>query len=147
MTYPWHPAFDTDVDVLYEEKRRGEVVYVCLLPNDSGAVIPKWMFNDGKCSEMQVAESRASLPALIEVRAILTELGFHGSDVAAGRRDEEGASAKKDQESSSAVVAVATHAEPKPHRRARAQGARKRRSTAGAPAERGGGEEGKEAIR
>jgi hypothetical protein len=76
LLYRWHPAFDSEVDVLYEERRRGETVYVCLLPNDSGVVIPTWMFSAAACDAMKIGAPRASLGALNEVRAILSEIGF-----------------------------------------------------------------------
>jgi hypothetical protein len=89
MLYPWHPAFGTDVDVLYEEQRRGEIVYVCLLPDDTGVVIPKWMFSAAAVSRVGVGAPRASLRALVDARAILTEVGFHLSRPAPAERAEE----------------------------------------------------------
>jgi hypothetical protein len=100
MLYRWHPAFDTEIDVLYEEQRRGEAVYVCLLPNDSGVVIPTWMFSAALCASMAIGSPRASLRALIEARAILTEVGSHDSRAAAERREQEKADANANTEKS-----------------------------------------------
>jgi hypothetical protein len=47
VTYAWHPGFDTDIDVVYDEIRGGERVYVCLLQNDSGVVIVAELGFDG----------------------------------------------------------------------------------------------------
>jgi hypothetical protein len=52
------------------------------------------MFNAGVCASMSIGTPRASLRALIEVRAILTEVGFHDSRTAVERRGEEKVDAK-----------------------------------------------------
>ncbi len=77
MAYPWHPAFGKHIDVIYQEKRRGESVYVVVLPNDSGATIPVWMCDPGTCAKMTLGHPHINVRSLEELRAILTELGFH----------------------------------------------------------------------
>ena len=51
--------------------------------------IPTWMFNPGTCASMSIGAPRASVRALVEVRTILTEVGFHASRTAVERRGEE----------------------------------------------------------
>jgi hypothetical protein len=82
------------IDVLYEEFRRSERVYVCLLPNDSGMVIPAWMFDPALCACMKLGAPVLSMGALQEARAILTELGSDGSVAAPDARQKERADAK-----------------------------------------------------
>jgi hypothetical protein len=43
------------------------------------------MFNEARCASMILGRPQASLRALNEARAILTELGFHGSQGAGER--------------------------------------------------------------
>jgi hypothetical protein len=62
--YPWHSAFDTEIDVAYEERRRGERVYVCVLANDSGVVIPAWMFDPAACAGLKLGAPRVCVAAL-----------------------------------------------------------------------------------
>jgi hypothetical protein len=107
VLYPWHPAFGSDIDVLYEEQRRGETVCVCLLSNDSGVVIPKWMFSAAATSRMSIGESRPSLRALIDVRALLAEVGFHGGCPAIRGRAAEEDNAKVRQAAEGVTPAAA----------------------------------------
>ena len=50
--YRWHPPFGGEVDVAYEEVRRHERVYVCLVRNDSSVMIPAWMCDPIACTKM-----------------------------------------------------------------------------------------------
>jgi hypothetical protein len=121
VLYRWHPAFDSEIDVLYEEQRRGETVYVCLLPNDSGVVIPTWMFNAALCASMAVGAPRASLRALIEARVILTEVGFDYSRTAPERREEERADDNASTKRGAKGVAAGAAVERESHHEARHQ--------------------------
>ena len=84
--YPWHPAHGSEIDVHYREKRGGEEVFVCTLPNAAAAVVvPGWMFERRSCSGMILGPRRSSIGALREVRSILDEIrsakanGSHGT--------------------------------------------------------------------
>lgn len=73
--YPWHPAHGSTIDVHYREKRGGEDVLVCTLPNAAAAVVvPAWMFDRALCSRLTLGPRRASVPALREVRAVIDEV-------------------------------------------------------------------------
>jgi hypothetical protein len=129
VLYRWHPAFDSEIDVLYEEQRRGEAVYVCLLPNDSGVVIPTWIFSAALCASMAIGAPRASLRALIEARAILTEVGFHGPRTAAERREQEKADANASTEKSVTARAATELESNHEARRQKPSGGRQAAST------------------
>jgi hypothetical protein len=74
--YAWHPAFDKEVEVQYRESRRGETVRVCVMEDQSGLVIPDWMFDRSKCASFTIGAPRVSIPAIVDLRALLTEIGF-----------------------------------------------------------------------
>jgi hypothetical protein len=106
-------------------------VYVCLLPDDSSVVVPKWMFEAATCASMKLGTPRCSLRALNEVHALLTELGFHRRRTAL---KEQPAEAKRgeskteiDRKTSTPVAAIARERTP---RKAQPKGLRARRATA-----------------
>jgi hypothetical protein len=68
--------FGRDVEVLYRESRRGEAVRVCLLEDQSGHVIPEWMFEPTGCAAITVGAPRVSIPAIADLRLLLADLGF-----------------------------------------------------------------------
>jgi hypothetical protein len=59
---------------LYRERRGDEEVFVCVIADDAGVVIPAWMFDSVVCSGMTIGERRASIVALREVRRIVDEI-------------------------------------------------------------------------
>lgn len=72
--YPWHPARGVEIEVHYREKRGGEDVYVCTIADDTGVVVPAWMFDQGFCSQLILGTRRTSTAALRELRGILDEI-------------------------------------------------------------------------
>jgi len=75
--------------VQYREVRRGEVVFVCVMPDRTGEVIPAWMFDPAACARMALGLPRVAVEALEQVRAILREVGFDGGAVARDERPQE----------------------------------------------------------
>jgi len=85
--YAWHPAFGSEVDVLYREARRGEDVHVCVRPDGSGVVIPSWMFDSARCGSMVlVTRPHPSLPVGLAIG--LAGLVLHGLLVHDARDDQ-----------------------------------------------------------
>jgi len=108
--YPWHAAFGGEIEVLYEELRRDERVYVCMRPNDSTVVIPAWMCESAACANMKLGKPRASVAALEDVRVILTELGFHRCSTATETRPEESANESVNKSENHEGIPAATPA-------------------------------------
>jgi hypothetical protein len=65
------------VAVLYSEKRAGAHRFVCTLADDSGVVIPAWMFDAAVCSRMTFGVRSPSIAAPIgnplRLRAVVLE--------------------------------------------------------------------------
>jgi hypothetical protein len=71
VRYRWHAYFARELSVLYRETRRGESVYVCLMPDGTGSVVPEWMFDAAECLRHDLGPPRASIDALLDLRALL----------------------------------------------------------------------------
>jgi len=73
--YPWHAAYGREVDVHYREKRGGEEVFVCTLPNAGAAVVvPAWMFDRAFCSGLKLGVRRVSTAALRDALSMVDEI-------------------------------------------------------------------------
>ena len=75
MRYRWHAYFDRDLAVLYRETRRGEIVYVCVMPDGTGSVVPEWMFDSAVCTQSEIGAARLSVDAMLDLRALLAAIG------------------------------------------------------------------------
>jgi hypothetical protein len=73
VVYPWHPAFSANIKAHFTKHHRGERVYVCLMPNDSGVVIPAWMFDVGACAPMKLGRLRVSMAVLEDLCVIFSD--------------------------------------------------------------------------
>jgi hypothetical protein len=71
VQYAWHAYFGEELDVLYRETRRGEIVYICLMPDQTGGVIPEWMFDASRSGRSELGAACASIAALQDLRALL----------------------------------------------------------------------------
>ena len=128
------------MDVVYEELRRGDKVYVCLELNESSVAVPRWMFDSAACAGMKVGSPQVSVAALEEVRVILAELGFDGSAAAINPRLKESAHATlEDVKDTRAVAAVAARFERRTSRESRRKEPQDGRRSPSATATRGGG--------
>ena len=110
VRYAWHPEYEREIEVLYREERNGEEVFICVLPDGSGQVVPTWMFDGARCVGMRVGAPRASASALEQLRVLLRELGFDSesaADVGRPQEVQDEAEAKSRDEASEAVVARA----------------------------------------
>jgi hypothetical protein len=75
VRYRWHAYFDRDLSVVYRETRRGEIVYVCVMPDGTGCVVPEWMFDSAACAHPELGEPQVSVDALLDLRALLMAIG------------------------------------------------------------------------
>jgi len=58
-----------------EQRAGGEVVHVECSPGIV-IVVPAWMLSATTCAAMELGDPRASVAALAELRALLSQLGF-----------------------------------------------------------------------
>jgi hypothetical protein len=75
VRYRWHAYFDRDLSVLYRETRRGEIVYVCIMPDGTGDVVPEWMFDSAVCGCADLGTPQVSVATLLDLRALLMAIG------------------------------------------------------------------------
>jgi hypothetical protein len=69
--------------VAYRERRRGESVAICDLPDGTRVVTPAWMLDRAACAALTRGVSRCSLDALRDLRRLLDALAFEAA-VSAG---------------------------------------------------------------
>ena len=58
------------------------------MPDNTGEVIPAWMFDAAVCMRMRVGNPRVSMNGLAQMRALLNELGFDRDQAGNQRRRE-----------------------------------------------------------
>lgn len=139
VEYPWHAAAGVEVEVLYREQRRGEVVFICRMPDGTGEVVPAWMFDGAECSRLKVGPPRASVKALAELRARLDGICSDPGKVAEIARRQEVPDEEQDavQRASATETTVPTAAVSE-HNRERQSRSGRRRHCAGTAALGGG---------
>jgi hypothetical protein len=76
VRYRWHAYVDRDLGVLYRETRRGEIVYICVMPDGTGGVVPEWMFDSAASAHFALGNAQLSIDALVDLRALLDAIGF-----------------------------------------------------------------------
>jgi hypothetical protein len=78
---------------MYREVRRGELVFVCAMPDRSGELIPAWMFDAAVCGRFRTGSPQVSLEALDFLRVILDEIGLDRAAAATNPQPKESANA------------------------------------------------------
>lgn len=72
--YPWHPAYGSEIPIVYWETRRGERVLVTILSDGTRGVVPAWMLDRDLCGAMGFGQPVAAASALADLRRILDGL-------------------------------------------------------------------------
>jgi hypothetical protein len=114
VRYRWHPQFGSEIQIAYREHRRSEEVVVFASPDRSRTVLPAWMLDANACGAMTIGSPRVEISALLELRVLLTAMGFdrNASPVGEQERSDEGPTAAAD----SARVAAEPTASRRPYR-------------------------------
>src|SRR5690242_20609758 len=76
LIYRGHSLVGQSLPVLYRERRRGEQVAICELPDGSRAVVPAWMLDRAACATLTFGAPQCSLEALRDLRRLLDSLEF-----------------------------------------------------------------------